>query len=121
MEILLTLASIIAIILLVWFKSNAFIDYGQLLGLKHFLKIKEYEIAKLEHNLNLPYPTFLKIKFPNFIFKIIGCRLCLSIWLSIIPSIFLSNGFVSFVANVCVLTVLSLFMFGVIAKDLNEN
>jgi hypothetical protein len=113
-------SSIITVILLVWFKSDGFLEYGKLFGLKRILKSKDYEFEKF-NNIHLSYPLFLKMKYPNFFFKLIGCKLCLSIWLSGIASIFLSSGFLSLVSNTSVLTLLSLFMFGVIAKYLNEN
>lgn len=119
MDIIFT-SALIAVTLLVWFKSDAFLEYGKLLGLKRIIGSREYDSERF-NNINLSYPVFLKMKYPNFFFKLIGCRLCLSIWLSAIYSAIQWNGVVSFLGNTSVLTLLSLFMFGVVAKYLNET
>ena len=114
------IASVIAVVLLVWFKSEAFIEYSRLFGLSKIIKYQEFLDAKLD-NFAISYPLFLKLKYPNFFFKLIGCRICLSIWMSAIISAFQWMGITSFIINTSVLTLLSLFMFGVVTKYLNEN
>jgi hypothetical protein len=54
--------------MLIWFKSDAFIEYMSLLGLSKFVKDKEYKLEKFE-NLNLNYPSFLKMKYDKLATK----------------------------------------------------
>lgn len=73
----------IALIMMIWLKSDAIIEWGSLFGLSKFLKIQEfYEMKLNELPTEITYPTFLKIKYNNFITKMLTCPLCLCIWLS---------------------------------------
>jgi len=111
---------IISVIMLIWFKSDAFVDYANLFGLNKFIKEKEFKDERLINPL-ISYPLFLKMKYNKFFFKLIGCRLCFNIWLSGIFSIFISYSIFSFISYTCILCIISLFMFGVISKLLDEN
>jgi uncharacterized membrane protein len=116
------LASFVTLIMLIWFKSDAVIAWGSLFGLSKFLKIDEFYDKRLEMaikgiSFTLSYPEFLKEKYHhNFITKLLGCPLCLSVWLSILSCIFISVMSSSwlnllFIPTVCVL---SLTFYGLI-------
>ena len=106
-----------ALLLLVWFKSEALIEWGSLLGISKFLKTEEFQKMKFEELPNsLNYPTFLKIKYNNFITKLISCPLCLSIWLSIFIStitFFITSNLI-FLLLIPPTIILSLFIYGII-------
>jgi hypothetical protein len=110
----------ISTLMLVWFKSDAFIEYASLFGLKKLVKVQEYKDAKLE-NIYLTYPLFLKLKYDKFIFRLIGCKLCFSIWCSGFVSLWISHSILNFIGYTSVLCILSLFIFGYISKLLDEN
>jgi hypothetical protein len=118
--LLLSIACFISTFMLVWFKSDAFVEWMKLFGLGKFIKFDQYIDAKLD-NMGITYPLFLKLKYNKFIFKIIGCNLCFGIWLSAISSIFISASIISFIGNMSVLYIMSLFIFGIISKIINEN
>lgn len=114
------LASFVTLIMLVWLKSDAIIEWGLLFGLSKLLKIEEFYDKRLEMAIKgfpLNYPDFLKEKYHyNFVTKLIACPLCLSVWLSILACIFISimssnwlNLFL--IPTVCVL---SLTFYGLI-------
>ena len=88
------LVNLIALILLVWLKSDAIIEWGTLFVLSKLLKIEEFYSKRLEMAIKgytVSYPEFLKEKYHyNFITKLLGCPLCLSMWLSILSCIFIS-------------------------------
>jgi hypothetical protein len=88
------LVNLIALILLVWLKSDAIIEWGSLFGLSKLLKTEEFYSKRLEMAIKgypISYPEFLKEKYHyNFITKLLGCPLCLSMWLSILSCIFIS-------------------------------
>src|SRR5271157_324529 len=118
------LSSIIVLILLIWFKSDAVIKWGWLFGLSKFLKREEFYNKRIEtvisgSSLILSYPSFLQYKYNyNFITSLLACPLCLSIWLSILSctiiSIILSNFLILLL--IPVVCVLSLILYGIITK-----
>lgn len=85
------LISFITITLLIWFNSDALVEYGKVFGLKKQLKIDEYEIKKMSESYPLSYPRFLRITHDGFAIKLVTCTICFAIWLSIILSIILSS------------------------------
>ena len=105
---LLTLSCLIALILLIWFNSDFVYHWGRLFGLGRLLKLNEYENDKLK-NLDAPlsYPTWMKMKSDNFFIHLITCRVCLSIWLSIIISLVFTS--IMWAPVVCIV---SLILYG---------
>lgn len=82
---------LIVSVLLVWFNSDALIEWGHLFGLDFLLKTKEFHDYKLEMlPSNINYPTFLKIKYNTFITKLLACPICLTFWISFALCIFSS-------------------------------
>ena len=109
---ILLVAFFIALILLIWFKTDAFVEYFTLLGFGNQIKSDEYENKKRLEEYQLTYPRFLRMKYDTFIIKIITCPICLSVWLTFIFGIFL-------VVSVIVLPTLcitSLIIYGVTCK-----
>jgi len=120
LENIIVLSCIVSLIMLIWFRSDAFVEWMKLFGLGKLIKYQEYLDAKLD-NFAITYPLFLKLKYRWFIFKIIGCRLCSCVWLSVLTSLLISSSIVSFIGYTSVLCILSLFIFGHISKLIDEN
>ena len=119
------ISCIIALIMLIWFKSDAFIEYARLFKLCKFLRLDDYNGEKF-NNPYMTYPLFLKTccgrnKYQKFFFKLIGCRLCNNVWMSMIGAFFIASSFISFIGYTSVLAIISLFIYGHIAKLLDEN
>lgn len=115
--ITLFLSSIIALILLVWFNSDAIVDWGKLFGLSNFLKIDEfYKMRATYVPAQFSYPVFLKNKYDNFFTKLIACKLCLSIWISFVFSWVVALLFLSpiMVLLMPITTILSLILYGIV-------
>jgi hypothetical protein len=108
-ELLLIFSCFITTVFIVWFKTNAVVEYGKLIGLKNLLWIEEYEKYVCD-NLEGDYVTFLACKHNTFLTRLITCPLCLGVWYSIIAS--LPLGLVHF----CPIYLLSLFMYFTIVK-----
>ena len=89
MEIV-NLALLVAIILIVWFQSNAFVEYVKLFRLDWVFWIPLYEQQK-EDDLLLTYTQFIKKNWDNFFTRLITCPLCFSMWVCL---------FISLIANV---------------------
>ena len=105
--------------MLIWFKSDAIVEWGSLFGLSKLFKVIEFYKMRLDFApSDLNYPTFLKEKYKNFITKMLSCPLCLSVWLSNIfcftSSVFLLDPF--YLIMTPVVCILVLFIYGIINK-----
>lgn len=102
---------LITLILLIWFKTEAFIVYSKIFKLDECFYIKEWEIFKNTKDCTVTYLQYLRIKFPNgFLTKLITCPICFSVWLTIFSTVFI--GFTNFPIT----CVLSIIMYYVITK-----
>src|ERR1035437_231389 len=137
-SITLSLSCFISTVMLVWFKSDAFVEWASLLGFSSQVKEWEYKNQRFE-DVTLNYPRFLKMQSEKFIFRLIGCPLCLCVWLSaltsLLPALLLwfiltsTLGFfigtiislICFMVYSSVICVSSLFIFYIISKLINEN
>jgi len=92
----LTITCAIALVLFVWLETDAFVEYVKLLRLNRlasfgFLRVDEYEdyVSKnLEEEVT--YPDFLSSNYNNFFTSLISCPICISVWLSVFCSFYLS-------------------------------
>ena len=108
---------LIAIVLLIWLKTDAFIEWGSVFGLSKILKTKEFRDFKLEQllsnnqSVDITYPTFLKLNHNSFFTRLISCPICLSFWLSIIGCVVISN-----LIAIPIVYVMSLILYGIVVK-----
>ena len=77
----------ISLILLIWFKTDAFNEYCKLFGLDEKFHLDQYNQV-LTDCADISYPDFLVEYHPSFFTKLISCPICLSVWLGIFFSIF---------------------------------
>ena len=101
--------------MLVWFKTDFMVDWFGF----YKKEFTEEKINWLPNNLS--FPTFLKIRYPNFWAKLLGCPICVSFWLSVtllgIESlIFLQPITLFLIPPLCIL---SLLIYEVITKLMN--
>ena len=102
---------LITLILLIWFKTDAFITYTKLFRINKFFYINEWENFKNTKDCTVTYHQFLRIKRPDgFWVKLITCPICLSMWLSVTSSIFIG------VIGIPIVCVSSLFLYFLITK-----
>ncbi len=97
-------SSIIALALLIWFRTDAWLEYTRLFRLNFLSHYKEFD-AKLKEDVSLTYLHFLRRDHNCFFVRLITCPICLAVWLGIIPLIFTSVIFVP----VCIVGGLLLF------------
>lgn len=76
-------SSTISLILFVWFKSNAFVEYCSLFRFKKLFYIKDFDKQR-EINPDLSYSDYLVIYRDSFFSRLISCPLCSSMWLGIL-------------------------------------
>lgn len=87
--------SLIVLVLLVWFDSEAFVEYAKLAGGGLFFKIDEYEEAQ-KSRASLDYLGYLTEKYNTFFIRLISCPLCLSIWVSILVTFLVTDSLLLF-------------------------
>ena len=111
------IVSIITLTLLIWFKTDAAVEYTDLLtfGGRFGKKNVEYWNKKVTSPFPLTYPLYLKMKYNNFFIRLITCPICLSVWLSIIHCIVCSQT-ILMIPIVCVFT---LIVYGLTCKLLS--
>jgi len=92
---IIAVALVFGYFLLVWLRTNAFVEYMTLLGLKNYCHVGEY--AKLQsEGYSEVYTQFLAEYYYNqFFIRLIICPVCLSFWLGILTSLCLYD-FVAF-------------------------
>ena len=100
--------TIISFILIIWFKTDAFVEYCNLFGVNFFLKDYNQSTAyNLVEYINQIGPHVSREKrMQRFFLKLISCPYCVNVWLSLIGSIFLNN-----ILLLPALYILSLFIF----------
>ncbi len=74
---------IIAAILVIWFRTEAYVEYSKLFKLNWLSAYKDYE-AKKHDDCRLNYLGYLKQYHNSFFIRLITCPICLSCWLSVI-------------------------------------
>lgn len=78
---------LVSIILLVWFKTEAWYEYTKFLDLGFLSKSDEYEKEKY-NDFTITYIQFLRKNYhDNFLIRLITCPICFSLWVSLIISI----------------------------------
>lgn len=79
---------LVTLILIIWFQTEAFVEYCNLFNIQQLFFIGEFVTFKQEGG-SLTYPEFLLERTNNsFIAKLVSCPICLSVWLGLITSMF---------------------------------
>ena len=83
---IISICSLVAIILLIWFRTEAYIEYCRLLKLDKISLYEEYDFLK-KGDVSLTYLGFLRQYHNNFFTRLITCPICVSVWISLIFSL----------------------------------
>lgn len=97
---------LIFLILIVWFNTNAFIEYTYVFNLQKLVKAQEYLDFNIDNQTSLHYTHFLRLNYDNFLIRLITCPICLGVWLNLF-SLFFNKNFIVFIYS----SSLSLFLF----------
>ncbi len=106
--------------MLIWFNSDAILEWACLFGLSKIMCVDEFNQKRLEAAIrNEPYnfPQFIKDKNNySFLSKLIGCPLCLSVWLSIFTCGVVSLLTIDFLFSLLipVICITSLILYGIV-------
>jgi len=105
---LLTVSSLPAFILIIWFKTHAFVEYLNLFKLNKLFKINEYLEYK-KQNMLIEYSDFILLKYNSFFTRLITCPFCLNFWLSLIVSIFFGNFSFIYISSIYIISLMIYF------------
>ena len=75
------LLAFVILTLYFWFETDVVFEYAALIGVN--LR-KNYEEYKEKYPIEISYPEYLSIKKNTFLFKLLGCSICFSVWLNLI-------------------------------------
>jgi hypothetical protein len=70
---------LIALLLLIWFRTDAWLEYTKLLRLNAMSDYKGYEAAKRD-DVMLTYNNFLRQKHDCFAIRLVTCPICQAVW-----------------------------------------
>lgn len=76
------LGSIVASILLIWFRTEAYVEYCRLFRLNKISKYKDFD-EKHKNDVSLSYIGYLRQYHNGFTIRMITCPICLAVWLSV--------------------------------------
>ena len=77
----------LALILLVWFRTEAWLEYARLLHLKALSFYEDFD-EKKKMDVTLTYHLYLRMYHNNFFVRLVTCPICLAVWVGSIFSIF---------------------------------
>jgi len=107
---MITITCFILFVNIIWFETEAFVEYIKLFRLDWF-KVNEYLNAK-KLNFELTYHSYLLANHNNFFIKLITCPICFTTWLSIILSVLFTPS----ILNFSIIFVLSIVGFNIYKK-----
>lgn len=84
------ISGIVTLVLLVWFNSDAFIEYAILLGGKKFFLIDTY-FEKMERRAEITYLDHILEEKDCFFVRLITCPLCLSFWITLLVTLLVKD------------------------------
>ncbi len=77
----------IALILLTWFRTEAWLEYTKLFHLNFLSFYKDFEDKK-SHDVTLTYIMYLRMYHNCFFVRLLTCPICLSAWIGLLIAIF---------------------------------
>ena len=79
----------VALCLIIWCRTEAFVEYCNLFGVNEPFRIKEYTQVKGD-DPSINYPGFLLGFYNNFFTRLLACPICMAVWLGAFTSLFVS-------------------------------
>jgi hypothetical protein len=103
----------VAFVLVIWLKTEAFVEYARLFGLSKLLEINQFD-NRATHELN--YPAFLLVNHNNFLTRLISCPICLGVWLNILVSLFFRDFSFFFIK-----TMVSILLYFIVSMSIKKE
>lgn len=96
----------VTLALIIWFKTNAFVEYTHLFKIGKWFKVDTY----IEMETDQTFPDFLKEYYNCFLTRLMSCPICTSVWLGLFAAALTS------LAAYPIITVFGLFLYLTISK-----
>jgi hypothetical protein len=77
----------IALILLIWFRTDAWLEYARMFRLNRLSFYKDFD-EKYKEDVSLQYLHYLRRDHNCFFVRLVTCPICLAVWLGIFAAIF---------------------------------
>jgi hypothetical protein len=74
--------SLVSMVLLVWFHTEAFMEYATLFSGNRFFYIDDFK-EKQKKDPTLDWIMYLQIHHDSFFIRLITCPMCLSFWITL--------------------------------------
>jgi len=116
-----TQASFTTVCLYIWFNTNAFVEYLNIIdkSLGKFTKERNETLEKYykqkELSPSITYPEFLAVEYNNFFTELISCPICLGVWINIVPLLFMETSIMHYFPSL----VLSFYLYFSLIKLTN--
>lgn len=107
-----------ALILIVWFETDAFEEYMGLFNVGGlYFDLSNYRATK--ERIGISYTDYLSMNYNNFFINLITCPICLGIWINLIFS--LKHRNLMFFVVGCYTTIILYFIFKILMKKSDES
>ena len=73
-------------VLIIWFHTEAFIEYGRLLGLGKLFKLNDFVTCRTADMSTPEYHIYLNMKYNNFFTRLLACPFCFGFWIVLASS-----------------------------------
>ena len=111
------ISCLVALIMLVWFHTEAFLEYATLIGGNRFFLIDDFRKKQTEGPgfpaEHMDYVNYLMTYHDSFFIRLITCPICLSFWLTLISCFFMETWMLLPICNL-----LGLVIYKVVAKTI---
>lgn len=106
-------SSVVALFLIIWFRTEAFVEYCRLFKLDRISHYKNYD-EKKANDVSLTYHGYLRQYHNSFRVRLLTCPICVALWLAMMNAILFMK-----LAVFPVTFVGGLILFGIVHKLLN--
>lgn len=107
--------SIISLLLLIWFRTEAWLEYTRLFGINFLSFYKDYDV-KRSQDITLTYHIYLRRYHDCFFVRLITCPICVTIWIALLGwlafAIFATIAVIAFGSPLAVYVVLAAMVLG---------
>ena len=109
MVFLINVSCFISLVLLMFFRTDFWLEYTKIFRLNFLSFYKDYE-EKRKKDATLTYHLYLRLYHNCFFVRLITCPICLSIWIGIL------FGFISHLVFIPIFVIGGLLLFTIIDK-----
>lgn len=106
------IALVLGYLMLIWYRTNAFVEYANLFKLARFFNVAEYNNLRNQGYDGLYIDYLSEYYSDKFFVRLLKCAICLSVWLGIFCSLFLD------VYSGLIIAPLALFFYAIFNRAL---